>query len=68
MSVSETLTPQSSMSPDTEAELAELLRGGGNAWAVQGGNTRGVRCDANTLSTAAMSGVCLLYTSDAADE
>lgn len=59
MSVSETLPPQSGVSPDTEAELAELLRGGGDAWAVQGGNTRGVRCDAKTLSTASMSGVTL---------
>ena len=47
------------MMPATEDELAGVIRDAAGPLAVQGGGTRGVDCDGETLSTAGLTGITL---------
>lgn len=47
------------LTPKTEAELAEIVRGANGPLAVQGGGTRGMGTDGEALSVAGLSGITL---------
>ncbi len=47
------------MTPETEEQVAEAIRDAKGPMAIQGGGTRGVACDGETLSIAGLKGVTL---------